>query len=1108
MRRRLPALMGSVASDLKYKSEKRRLNLRRDLLKGELNRLLRDLQGLGVHTDGPMDDDVVAVFEQKKCSVLQVRSDGVLLSGGIRLDLDPALNLKEGDTVQVVKTHDHNSPWTVTDVNTLELLVGEKTIKSFKSALVSEEEEGQVVSCANSTLILDPGRVTVDLKQIKCSFTPAEGDLVLVTKQEDKVVALSPLASEVFDATVAFTDSFTGLLQRKDGDVVRFSYLACETHYMPRKGDQVCAEAIRCHSEDKVRWRALKMVLLALAVAEPSSNPEVEELLQESNIISTGTHFNCGTIKLGSKGRLMPILANISDESHCLTNIYPYKKVSPNPQFKLVTEINFPKILLPGETFVVSFECHPQEEGSWRDMFVFDFDKGKFQLGRFFAVEVQSGQNSLGDQYKRNGAAGGSKADFAGPLVKSNRKKQDTNPFRRRVQKYILPENIKNIVESLVDSSKDRVLVTLKEKFPFLMEEVDTFNYVQRFTLLLHLEEAEAERGMQRWNLSGSSLEKDQDRDSYSVNVPNLTERRPSILFGDSVHVKNVRGGPVYEGIVEDTLQGKVRFRLNSSFSPISSTELYNVKFLISRSNFKFQHSAVSSAWKTLGDEILFPTEIEPAEEVQVRKEKYPNVMFFPPNDETSSNGDNQTQASMRKRNGGWYNPYLNPSQRAAVTNILTGEARPMPHIIFGPPGTGKTVTVVETILQIYKLVSPCRILVATPSNSAADLVTELLVRAHPTFRPIVLARLVAFSYRKVPAYLQKYSVLLKQDNNIEVDLSLNKITIGTCSAVGRLCLLNKCPYYTHVIIDESGQASEPETMCAVALMGKPRQIVLAGDPKQLGPVIMGRIASQGGLDVSWLSRLLMSPLYSRDMAKFPATQGYDPRLVTMLTRNYRTVPEILNVASRLFYNNQLVPMVSQENGWPAELLKSVANELPSGRGSGPPAFVFHGVKGRCCRDADSPSWYNPVEVNYVLGYVRKLISSNVKPWDIGIITFYAKQTAKVREMLRSFNISDLKVGSVEEFQGQERNVMILSTVRVLAMDDDSMGFISSPRRINVAITRAKALLIIVGDPHLLRNDPNWDSILLDCISRNAYTGCDLPITGNAGQRHNNQARW
>jgi superfamily I DNA and/or RNA helicase len=80
-------------------------------------------------------------------------------------------------------------------------------------------------------------------------------------------------------------------------------------------------------------------------------------------------------------------------------------------------------------------------------------------------------------------------------------------------------------------------------------------------------------------------------------------------------------------------------------------------------------------------------------------------------------------------------------------------------------------------------------------------------------------------------------------------------------------------------------------------------------------------------------------------------------------------------------------------NGIEAELLHAMGSELPCGR-NGPAALVFHGVKGHCCRDPDSPSWYNPVEVNHVFAYVRKLLCKNVKPWDIGIITFYAKQVA------------------------------------------------------------------------------------------------------------------
>jgi len=99
-----------------------------------------------------------------------------------------------------------------------------------------------------------------------------------------------------------------------------------------------------------------------------------------------------------------------------------------------------------------------------------------------------------------------------------------------------------------------------------------------------------------------------------------------------------------------------------------------------------------------------------------------------------------------------------------------------------------------------------------------------------------------------------------------------------------------------------------------------------------------------------------------------------------------------------------------------------------------------------------------------------------------------------MKDMLFSNGIHDVKVGSVEEFQGQERMVIILSTVRAMAIEDDSMGFISSPNRINVALTRAKALLIVVGDPHMLISDYNWKTVLMDCVKRNAYTGCDLPF--------------
>jgi len=85
--------------------------------------------------------------------------------------------------------------------------------------------------------------------------------------------------------------------------------------------------------------------------------------------------------------------------------------------------------------------------------------------------------------------------------------------------------------------------------------------------------------------------------------------------------------------------------------------------------------------------------------------------------------------------------------------------------------------------------------------------------------------------------------------------------------------------------------------------------------------------------------------------------------------------------------------MVSQYHGKEADLLYRMADALPRGcNRNGPPALVFHGLRGNCCRDEDSPSWYNPLEIDQVFDYVQKLLSRNVTPRQIGIITFYAKQ--------------------------------------------------------------------------------------------------------------------
>ena len=112
------------------------------------------------------------------------------------------------------------------------------------------------------------------------------------------------------------------------------------------------------------------------------------------------------------------------------------------------------------------------------------------------------------------------------------------------------------------------------------------------------------------------------------------------------------------------------------------------------------------------------------------------------------------------------------------------------------------------------------------------------------------------------------------------------------------------------------------------------------------------------------------------------------------------------------------------------------------------------------------------------------------------MITPYRRQVQKIRNKLKKEGYQDVMVGSTEEFQGQERRVIIVSTVRsspeyVTTDSQYKLGFLANPKRFNVAITRAKSLLIIIGNPHILSQDPDWRTLLDFSLSKGCYKGCN-----------------
>lgn len=311
--------------------------------------------------------------------------------------------------------------------------------------------------------------------------------------------------------------------------------------------------------------------------------------------------------------------------------------------------------------------------------------------------------------------------------------------------------------------------------------------------------------------------------------------------------------------------------------------------------------------------------------------------------------------------------------------------------------------------------------------------------------------------------------------------------------------------HFTHIIVDEAGHSLEPEVLIPlVGLLGpwKPDQkgpgghIILAGDPMQLGPIIRNRLCLSYNLGMSLLERLITMPPYQQsDQANM--------HMMTKLLRNFRSHPDILKVPNEMFYGSKL--QASANEMISHSLLRW--EELPQ---KGVP-LLFHGVLGKDVRECNNPSYFNPDEIRIVLSYVVSLLDGKnglqrrVKESDIGIVSPYRKQVLKLRSLLDKRGHTDVFIGSTEEFQGQERLVMFITTVRSnpsLVGGDvhHHLGFLKNPKRFNVALTRAKALMVIVGNPYTLSEDACWNRILEFCLSKGAYRGVPYKPTSHTSR--------
>ena len=435
------------------------------------------------------------------------------------------------------------------------------------------------------------------------------------------------------------------------------------------------------------------------------------------------------------------------------------------------------------------------------------------------------------------------------------------------------------------------------------------------------------------------------------------------------------------------------------------------------------------------------------------------------------------------------HHDYLNDAQKSAVQHILAAMDIAIVH---GPPGTGKTTTLVHAIKLLCE--TEKNVLVTAPSNAAVDLLAERLsskglqvvrignisrvdqsilnltldaqMAAHPESAHIKKVKIQASeARRKAGKFKRNFRGQQREerrDNYREAreleewakDLEdkllfeiLHGAQVVACTLVNTVNpVLNQMKFRT-VVIDEAAQALTPATWIPISRASK---VVLAGDPFQLPPTVKSIEAKKQGLGITLLEKCVEQ--FSQ---------------VSFLNVQYRMNSKIMNFSNAQFYDSQLVAAEEVMN-W----------ELPKGDVQ---PVVFIDTAGAGFEEevnAETLSKFNSGEYfilrEHFLQFVNTLSENDLEMPSIGIITPYRAQINHIKdEFLTDEKCAPFEefitINTIDGFQGQERDVIYISLVR--SNDKSEIGFLSDYRRMNVAMTRARKQLIVIGDSSTIGND-------------------------------------
>ncbi len=471
---------------------------------------------------------------------------------------------------------------------------------------------------------------------------------------------------------------------------------------------------------------------------------------------------------------------------------------------------------------------------------------------------------------------------------------------------------------------------------------------------------------------------------------------------------------------------------------------------------------------------------------------------------------DGQSALSFEKPNEEIIIPQLNLSQNRAVRHVVSVNDI---GVIHGPPGTGKTTSLVHAIR--VTLQTENQVLVCAPTNSAVDLLTEKLVTigidvlrlghparisdelmsssvdgrvaASPYFKDIKNLRRnadeyfrMAGKYKRVfgkedakqrAAFYSEAKNCIKEARLLEdyiTDELFKTAQVICCTPVTSTHRALQRKKFNTLFFDEASQALEP--MVWIPLI-KCNRLILSGDHFQLPPVVKSQEAKKGGLDYTLLDRCI----------EFKEA-------VVLLNRQYRMNNAIMGFSNSYFYKNELVADDSVSE-------QLVYNDSTGYLGKSVEFIDTAGCAFDEIQNPETLSHYNPKEGEIVFKHLEQLLLDyaaipNLPMLDIGIISPYKEQREWLRDNVAEQNfekskLHSLSIKTIDGFQGEERDIIYISLVR--SNERQEIGFLSDLRRMNVAITRAKKKLVVVGDSATVGSNPFYKTFLEYCETHGMY---------------------